>query len=100
MSEILFGERNSTELMDLLNQETAKWGIVVENIELQNISLPTDIQRTMAAEAEAEKKSKARVRSFELLFCSVLNAYLGHKRRRRNDCISKLKIGRRYHVVI
>ena len=65
MSEILFGERNSTELMDLLNQETAKWGIVVENIELQNISLPTDIQRSMAAEAGAEKKSKARVRSFD-----------------------------------
>ncbi len=63
MSEILFGERNSTELMDLLNQETAKWGIVVEKIELQNISLPHDIQRAMAAEAEAEKKSKAKVRS-------------------------------------
>ena len=66
MSEILFGERNSTELMDLLNAETAKWGIVVENIELQNISLPIDIQRSMAAEAEAEKKSKARVSLFSL----------------------------------
>lgn len=82
MSEILFGERNSTELMDLLNQETAKWGIVVENIELQNISLPTDIQRSMAAEAEAEKKSKARVRSFCILFFTNSNANSGHNRRR------------------
>ena len=78
MSEILFGERNSTELMDLLNQETAKWGIVVENIELQNISLPTDIQRSMAAEAEAEKKSKARVRSFSLQSNNDLNGDSGY----------------------
>ena len=78
MSEILFGERNSTELMDLLNQETAKWGIVVENIELQNISLPTDIQRSMAAEAEAEKKSKARVRSFSLQSYNDLNEDSGY----------------------
>ena len=55
--------------MDLLNQETAKWGIVVENIELQNISLPTDIQRSMAAEAEAEKKSKARVSVVAFSLC-------------------------------
>ena len=78
MSEILFGERNSTELMDLLNQETAKWGIVVENIEVQNISLPTDIQRSMAAEAEAEKKSKARVRSFSLQSNNDLNGDSGY----------------------
>ena len=39
-----------------------EWGILVESIEIQNISLPHDIQRAMATEAEESKRAKAKVK--------------------------------------
>ena len=44
-----------------------EWGIVVDKIEIQNISLPSDIQRAMATEAEESKRSKAKVNLYILL---------------------------------
>jgi len=63
LQEILFNKTDGlhANLMSSLNQQTAEWGIVVDNIEIRSISLPDDIQRSMAAEAEESKRSKAKV---------------------------------------
>ncbi len=60
MDELL-GKREeiSTQIKQIVDSETDKWGIDVENIKLQNIELPQDMKRAMAKQAEAERERRA-----------------------------------------
>ena len=40
---------------------TNPWGITVERVELKDVRLPENLQRSMAAEAEAAREAKAKV---------------------------------------
>src|SRR5687768_1604122 len=53
----LLGKREevSTQIKKIVDAETDKWGIDVENVKLQNIELPQDMKRAMAKQAEAER---------------------------------------------
>ena len=42
-------------------QATNPWGITVERVELKDVRLPENLQRSMAAEAEAAREAKAKV---------------------------------------
>ena len=42
-----------------VDKATDPWGIKVESVELKDIVLPTDLKRTMAKEAEAERERRA-----------------------------------------
>ena len=38
----------STQIKEIVDKETDKWGIDIENVKLQNIELPSDMKRAMA----------------------------------------------------
>ena len=51
----------SQQIKQIVDTETDKWGIDVENIKLQNIELPQDMKRAMAKQAEAERERRANI---------------------------------------
>lgn len=57
----LLGKREevSAQIKQIVDAETDKWGIDVENVKLQNIELPQDMKRAMAKQAEAERERRA-----------------------------------------
>lgn len=48
----------SQQIKQIVDAETDKWGIDVENVKIQNIELPTDMKRAMAKQAEAERERR------------------------------------------
>ncbi len=54
---------NRDEIADrirvIVDKETDAWGIKVENVELKDVSLPGDMERTIAKQAEAEREKRA-----------------------------------------
>lgn len=49
----------SQQIKTIVDAETDKWGIDVENVKIQNIELPQDMKRAMAKQAEAERERRA-----------------------------------------
>lgn len=45
-----------------LDEATDHWGIKVERVEIKDVKLPHQLQRAMAAEAEASREARAKVR--------------------------------------
>jgi len=54
-------EKINTELQEILDMHTDPWGIKVATVELKHIDLPTEMQRAMARQAEAERERRAKV---------------------------------------
>lgn len=54
-------EEISQKIKEIVDSQTDKWGIDVENVKLQNIELPTDMKRAMAKQAEAERERRAAI---------------------------------------
>jgi len=52
-------EEISVRIKEIVDSETDKWGIDVENVKIQNIELPQDMKRAMAKQAEAERERRA-----------------------------------------
>ena len=52
-------EQLSKDIKDIVDVFTDKWGISVDTIKIQNIELPQDMKRAMAAQAEAERERRA-----------------------------------------
>ena len=46
-----------------LDDATDDWGIKVERVEIKDVKLPLQLQRAMAAEAEASREARAKVGS-------------------------------------
>ena len=60
MDELLSNrEEISEKIKEIVDSETDKWGIDVENVKVQNIELPQDMKRAMAKQAEAERERRA-----------------------------------------
>lgn len=55
----------SSQIKEIVDKQTDKWGIDIENVKLQNIELPSDMKRAMAKQAEAERERRAAVISAE-----------------------------------
>lgn len=47
------------QIQSIIDKATDEWGLRVEAVELKDIRLPADLQRTMAKEAEAEREKRA-----------------------------------------
>ncbi|XP_047737711.1 band 7 protein AGAP004871 isoform X2 [Hyalella azteca] len=62
LHEIL-GDRESisNDMQNILDEPTDHWGIKVERVELKDVRLPVQLQRAMAAEAEAAREARAKV---------------------------------------
>lgn len=59
--DTLLTERDqlSKDIKEIVDKFTDKWGIDVDTIKIQNIELPQDMKRAMAAQAEAEREKRA-----------------------------------------
>jgi len=57
----LLGKRDeiSSQIKQIVDVQAEKWGIDIENVNLQNIELPQDMKRAMAKQAEAERERRA-----------------------------------------
>jgi regulator of protease activity HflC (stomatin/prohibitin superfamily) len=49
----------SAQIKEIVDKQSEKWGIDVENVKIQNIELPQDMKRAMAKQAEAERERRA-----------------------------------------
>jgi regulator of protease activity HflC (stomatin/prohibitin superfamily) len=63
----LLSERDqaSMRIKELVAQHAGNWGIEVQGVELKDISLPEEMQRTIAKQAEAERERRAVIISSE-----------------------------------
>lgn len=52
-------EKLSEQIRNIIDSETDKWGIKVDNVELKDFFLPEDMERTIAKQAEAERERRA-----------------------------------------
>ncbi len=51
----------NSKLAEILDELTGPWGIKVSNVEVKAIDLPTEMQRAMAKQAEAEREKRAKI---------------------------------------
>ena len=49
------------QLQQQLDEATDPWGVKVETVAVKDVRIPKDLQRAMAAEAEATREAKAKV---------------------------------------
>ena len=62
LSDVLAQRETIAHLMQsTLDEATDAWGVKVERVEVKDVRLPMDLQRAMAAEAEASREAKAKV---------------------------------------
>jgi regulator of protease activity HflC (stomatin/prohibitin superfamily) len=54
-------ERLNQQLQQILDQHTDPWGIKVSAVEVKHVDLPSDMQRAMAKQAEAEREKRAKI---------------------------------------
>ncbi len=61
--DTLLSERDqiNSELQSLLDRRTDPWGIKVSNVEIKHVDLPSEMQRAMAKQAEAERERRAKI---------------------------------------
>ena len=52
-------EKIAERIRDIVDKETDAWGLKVSNVELKDVSLPPDMERTIAKQAEAEREKRA-----------------------------------------
>lgn len=62
LSEILSERETISHIMQSsLDEATEPWGVKVERVEIKDVRLPVQLQRAMAAEAEAAREARAKV---------------------------------------
>jgi regulator of protease activity HflC (stomatin/prohibitin superfamily) len=54
-------EKLNARIQEIVDAQTEPWGIKVTLVEIKNIDLPQDMQRAIAAQAEAERTRRAKV---------------------------------------
>lgn len=60
LDELLSGrEKISERIRSVVDEASDDWGIKVNNVELKDVTLPSDMERTIAKQAEAEREKRA-----------------------------------------
>jgi len=54
-------EKLNNSLQSILDEHTDVWGIKVSMVEIKTVDLPTEMQRAMAKQAEAERERRAKI---------------------------------------
>jgi len=54
-------EKLNARIQEIVDSQTEPWGIKVTLVEIKNIDLPQEMQRAIAAQAEAERERRAKV---------------------------------------
>jgi regulator of protease activity HflC (stomatin/prohibitin superfamily) len=57
----LLGSRDkiADRIREIVDQATDAWGLAVQNVELKDVQLPPDLERTIGKQAEAEREKRA-----------------------------------------
>lgn len=62
----------------ILDNATEQWGIKVARVEIKDVRIPVAMQRAIAAEAEAAREARAKVRSMAMSTPTLLCPCLSH----------------------
>ncbi len=54
-------ERINLQLQEIIDEQTDPWGIKVKTVEIKDVKIPTDMQRAIARQAEAERERRAKI---------------------------------------
>ena len=54
-------DRLNEQLQTIIDAQTDPWGIKVSMVELKHVDLPSEMQRAMARQAEAEREKRAKI---------------------------------------
>ena len=54
-------EKINTILQEIIDEQTAPWGIKVSVVEVKDVEIPQGMQRAMARQAEAERERRAKI---------------------------------------
>ncbi|MBM4328779.1 MAG: slipin family protein [Deltaproteobacteria bacterium] len=54
-------EKINVELQEILDRHTDPWGVKVSAVEVKHIDLPSEMQRAIARQAEAERERRAKI---------------------------------------
>ncbi len=54
-------EKQNQALQQVIDRETEPWGVKVTKVEVKNVDLPSDMQRAIARQAEAERERRAKI---------------------------------------
>jgi membrane protease subunit (stomatin/prohibitin family) len=52
-------DKIAERIREIVDKETDNWGLKVANVELKDVSLPEEMKRTIAKQAEAEREKRA-----------------------------------------
>ncbi|NCN25643.1 hypothetical protein COT94_03080 [Candidatus Falkowbacteria bacterium CG10_big_fil_rev_8_21_14_0_10_37_14] len=52
-------DKIADRIREIVDKETDEWGLKVNNVELKDVSLPADMERTIGKQAEAEREKRA-----------------------------------------
>ena len=52
-------DKIADRIREIVDSETNAWGLKVNNVELKDVSLPPDMERTIGKQAEAEREKRA-----------------------------------------
>ncbi len=54
-------EKLNTRLQTILDEQTEAWGVKVTQVQVKQVDLPQEMQRAIAAQAEAERERRAKI---------------------------------------
>src|SRR5213596_1364272 len=54
-------EKINSILQEIIDQQTAPWGVKVSIVEVKDVEIPASMQRAMARQAEAERERRAKI---------------------------------------
>jgi len=54
-------DKINQQLQVILDRQTDPWGVKVSNVEIKHVDLPSEMQRAMARQAEAERERRSKV---------------------------------------
>ena len=66
-------EEASKKIKDIVDEKSDAWGVEVLSVELQDINIPVDLQRTIGKQAEAEREKRAKIITSEGELASARN---------------------------
>jgi hypothetical protein len=52
-------DKIADRIREIVDKETDAWGLKVQNVELKDVSLPVEMERTIGKQAEAEREKRA-----------------------------------------
>ena len=54
-------EKLNAKLQTILDEQTETWGVKVTQVQVKQVDLPQEMQRAIAAQAEAERERRAKI---------------------------------------